>query len=46
MNGTRLSAVLGDDIIGYIEVEVFDEGAADVDRLFDYLWLEGDPVHT
>jgi GNAT superfamily N-acetyltransferase len=26
MNGTRLSAVLGDDIIGYIEVEVFDEG--------------------
>jgi GNAT superfamily N-acetyltransferase len=26
MNGTRLSAVLGDDVIGYIEVEVFDEG--------------------
>jgi GNAT superfamily N-acetyltransferase len=26
MNGTRLSAVLGEDIIGYVEVEVFDEG--------------------
>jgi GNAT superfamily N-acetyltransferase len=26
MNGTRLSAVLGGDIIGYIEVEIFEEG--------------------
>jgi GNAT superfamily N-acetyltransferase len=26
MNGTRLSAMLGDDIIGYIEVEIFDGG--------------------
>jgi len=26
MNGTRLSAVLGDDVIGYIEVETLDEG--------------------
>jgi GNAT superfamily N-acetyltransferase len=26
MNGTRLSAVLGEDVIGYIEVEIFDEG--------------------
>ena len=26
MNGTRLSAVLGEDVIGYIEVETFDEG--------------------
>jgi GNAT superfamily N-acetyltransferase len=26
MNGTRLSAVLGDEIVGYIEVEIFDEG--------------------
>jgi GNAT superfamily N-acetyltransferase len=26
MNGTRLSAVLGDDVIGYIEVETFEEG--------------------
>jgi GNAT superfamily N-acetyltransferase len=26
MNGTRLSATLGGDIIGFIEVEVFDEG--------------------
>jgi GNAT superfamily N-acetyltransferase len=26
MNGTRLSAMLGDDVIGYIEVEIFDEG--------------------
>ena len=26
MNGTRLSAVLGGDVIGYIEVETFDEG--------------------
>ena len=26
MNGTRLSAVLGADVIGYIEVETFDEG--------------------
>ena len=25
-NGTRLSAMLGDDAIGYIEVEIFDEG--------------------
>jgi GNAT superfamily N-acetyltransferase len=25
-NGCRLSAVLGDDVIGYIEVETFDEG--------------------
>ena len=25
-NGCRFSAVLGDDVIGYIEVEVFDEG--------------------
>jgi GNAT superfamily N-acetyltransferase len=26
MNGTRLSAVLNDDVIGYIEVETLDEG--------------------
>jgi GNAT superfamily N-acetyltransferase len=26
MNGTRLSAMLGADVIGYIEVETFDEG--------------------
>jgi GNAT superfamily N-acetyltransferase len=26
MNGTGLSAILGGDVIGYIEVEVFDEG--------------------
>jgi GNAT superfamily N-acetyltransferase len=26
MNGTRLAAVLGEDVIGYIEVETFDEG--------------------
>ena len=26
MNGTRLSAMLGDDAIGYIEVEIFDAG--------------------
>ncbi|HEX9518026.1 MAG TPA: GNAT family N-acetyltransferase [Streptosporangiaceae bacterium] len=26
MTGTRLSAVLGDDVIGYIEVETLDEG--------------------
>jgi GNAT superfamily N-acetyltransferase len=26
MNGTRLSAVLGEDVIGYIEVETLDEG--------------------
>jgi GNAT superfamily N-acetyltransferase len=26
INGTRLSAVLGEEVIGYIEVEVFDEG--------------------
>jgi GNAT superfamily N-acetyltransferase len=26
MNGTRLSAVLGGDVIGYIEVETFEEG--------------------
>jgi GNAT superfamily N-acetyltransferase len=26
MNGTRLSAILGGEVIGYIEVEVFDEG--------------------
>ena len=26
MNGTRLSAVLGGDVIGYVEVETFDEG--------------------
>jgi GNAT superfamily N-acetyltransferase len=26
MNGTRLAAVLGEEVIGYIEVEVFDEG--------------------
>jgi GNAT superfamily N-acetyltransferase len=26
MNGTRLSAVLGADVIGYIEVEIFEEG--------------------
>ena len=26
MNGTRLSAVLGDDVIGYIEVATLDEG--------------------
>jgi GNAT superfamily N-acetyltransferase len=26
MNGTRLSAVLGEDVIGYIEVETFDAG--------------------
>ena len=26
MNGTRLSAVLGEDVIGYIELETFEEG--------------------
>src|SRR5208282_2351442 len=26
INGTRLSAVLGEQVIGYIEVEIFDEG--------------------
>jgi GNAT superfamily N-acetyltransferase len=26
MNGTRLSAMLGGDVIGYIEVETLDEG--------------------
>jgi GNAT superfamily N-acetyltransferase len=26
MNGTRLSAVLGQDVIGYLEVETFEEG--------------------
>jgi GNAT superfamily N-acetyltransferase len=26
MNGTRLSAMLGEDVIGYIEVEIFDGG--------------------
>jgi GNAT superfamily N-acetyltransferase len=26
LNGTRFSAVLGDEVIGYIEVEIFDEG--------------------
>jgi GNAT superfamily N-acetyltransferase len=80
MNGTRLSAMLGGDAIGYIEVEIFDAGerlsrnggladvgnlhvtesyrrrgvgswlvsraadwlgAAGVDRLLSYAWLEG-----
>jgi GNAT superfamily N-acetyltransferase len=27
INGTRLSAMLGGEVIGYIEVEVFDDGA-------------------
>jgi GNAT superfamily N-acetyltransferase len=84
MNGTRLSAVVGEEVIGYIEVETFEEGerlsrhggwadvgnlrvteqhrrrgvatwllgqAADwlrlaqVERLLDYAWLEGqDPT--
>ena len=84
MNGTRLSAVLGDELIGYIEVETFEEGErlsrhggwanvgnlhisgqhsrrgvatwllgqaagwlrlAQVERLLDYAWLEGqDPA--
>lgn len=26
INGTRLSAVLGDDVLGYIEAEIFDDG--------------------
>ena len=26
MNGTRLSAILGEDLIGYIEVETFEAG--------------------
>jgi GNAT superfamily N-acetyltransferase len=26
LNGTRLSAVLGEEVIGYIEVELFDDG--------------------
>jgi GNAT superfamily N-acetyltransferase len=26
LNGTRLSAILGQEVIGYIEVEIFDEG--------------------
>jgi GNAT superfamily N-acetyltransferase len=26
MNGTRLSVLLGAEVIGYIEVEIFDEG--------------------
>ena len=80
MNGTRLSAVLGEQAIGYIEVETFEEGQrlsrhggwadignlhicgqhrrrgvatwllgqaagwlglAQVERLLDYAWLEG-----
>lgn len=80
MNGTRLSGVLGEEVIGYIEVETFEQGerlsrhggwadignlhiteqhrrrgvatwllgqAADwlrlaqVERLLDYAWLEG-----
>jgi GNAT superfamily N-acetyltransferase len=84
INGTRLSAVLGTETIGYIEVEVFEEGQrlsrhrgwadignlhiapeyrrrriatwllgqaaawlrlAQVERLLDYAWLEGqDPT--
>jgi GNAT superfamily N-acetyltransferase len=84
MNGTRLSAVLGEQVIGYIEVETFEEGQrlsrhggwadignlhitgqhrrrgvatwllgqaagwlrlAQVERLLDYAWLEGqDPT--
>jgi GNAT superfamily N-acetyltransferase len=80
MNGTRLSAVVGEQVIGYIEVETFEEGErlsrhggwadignlhitgqhrrrgvatwllgqaagwlrlAQVERLLDYAWLEG-----
>lgn len=80
-NGTRLSAVLGDEVVGYIEVETFEEGQrlarhggwadignlhvsgqyrrrgiatwllgqaagwlrlAQVERLLDYAWLEGE----
>ena len=26
MNGTRISAMLADEVIGYVEVEIFDEG--------------------
>jgi GNAT superfamily N-acetyltransferase len=26
LNGTRLSALLGDEVIGYLEVEIFDQG--------------------
>ena len=26
LNGTRLSAILGEEVIGYIEVEIFDDG--------------------
>ena len=84
MNGTRLSAVLGEEVIGYIEVETFEEGErlsrhggwadignlhicgphrrrgvatwllgqaagwlglAQVERLLDYAWLDGqDPA--
>jgi GNAT superfamily N-acetyltransferase len=80
-NGTRISAVLGEDVIGYVEVELLDEGErmprhsgwadvgnlrvieeyrrrgvatwllgqasdwlrlANVERLLDYAWLEGE----
>ncbi len=46
MNGTRLSAVLGSEVVGHIEVEIFDEGErltrhGGWDRLLDYAWLEG-----
>ncbi len=84
MNGTRLSAVLDEEVIGFIEVEIFEEGErlsrhggwadvgnlcvteqhrrrgvatwllgqaaewlrlAEVSRLLDYVWLEGqDPA--
>ena len=84
MNGTRLSAVLDEEVIGFIEVEIFEEGErlsrhggwadvgnlcvagqhrrrgvatwllgqaaewlrlAEVSRLLDYAWLEGqDPA--
>ena len=84
MNGTRLSAVLGEEVIGFIEVEIFESGErlprhggwadignlsvaephrrrgvatwllgqaaewlrlAQVSRLLDYAWLEGqDPT--
>ena len=26
LNGTRISAVLGDEVVGYVEVEIFDDG--------------------
>ncbi len=37
LNGTRLSALLGGEVVGYVEVEIFDDG----ERLLAYTYLEG-----